>query len=342
MRRNVIVKLLVVALFVTSCLIALSPALTADKVIKLRYSDFYPPSHKNSILSREWANEIEKRTNNRINITYYPGETLTPADQTYDSVVKGIADIGQTVLAYARGRFPLTEVIDLPLGYTSGYQATKMASAYYQKFRPKEFDDSKIMYIHAHGPGLIQTKEVIKSLDEVKGLRIKATGLSGKIVAALGGTPTTMTVVETYDALQKGLADGVLLPIEVLKGWRLGELLKCTVKNYGISYSVGFGVFMNKEKWNSLPKDIQQVFEEVNREWIEKQGKLWDELDMGGEAFAAKMPGYTVVTATKDQETAAREKIKPLLDEYVENAKARGLPGDEVLKFCLDYLKTHP
>ncbi len=342
MKRNVIIKLLVVAFFVTSCLIVSSPALAADKVIKLRYSNFFPPPHKNSILSGEWAREIEKRTNGRVKITYYPGGTLTPAPQTYDSVVKGIADIGQTVLAYSRGRFPLTEVIDLPLGYTSGYQATKMADAYYQNFKPKEFDDTKIMYIHAHGPGLIQTKKVIKSLDEIKGMRIKATGLTGKIVAALGGMPTTMPMGETYDALQKGLADGVILPIEVLKGWRFGELLKCTVKNYGIAYSVGIGVFMNKGKWNSLPKDVQQVFEEVNKEWIEKQGKLWDDLDREGEAFAAKMPGYTFVTVTKKQEAAAREKVKPLLDKYIENAKAKGLPGDEVLKFCLDYLKTHP
>ncbi|MCK4827089.1 TRAP transporter substrate-binding protein [bacterium] len=342
MKRNVFIKLLVVAFFVTSCLIVSSPALAADKVIKLRYSNFFPPPHKNSILSGEWAREIEKRTNGRVKITYYPGGTLTPAPQTYDSVVKGIADIGQTVLAYSRGRFPLTEVIDLPLGYTSGYQATKMADAYYQKFKPKEFDDTKIMYIHAHGPGLIQTKKVIKSLDEIKGMRIKATGLTGKIVAALGGMPTTMPMGETYDALQKGLADGVILPIEVLKGWRFGELLKCTVKNYGIAYSVGIGVFMNKGKWNSLPKDVQQVFEEVNKEWIEKQGKLWDELDREGEAFAAKMPGYTFVTVTKKQEAVVRKKVRPLLDKYVENAKAKGLPGDEVLKFCLDYLKTHP
>jgi TRAP-type C4-dicarboxylate transport system substrate-binding protein len=342
MKRNVFIKLLVVAFFVTSCLIVSSPALAADKVIKLRYSNFFPPPHKNSILSGEWAREIEKRTNGRVKITYYPGGTLTPAPQTYDSVVKGIADIGQTVLAYSRGRFPLTEVIDLPLGYTSGYQATKMADAYYQKFKPKEFDDTKIMYIHAHGPGLIQTKKAIKSLDEIKGMRIKATGLTGKIVAALGGMPTTMPMGETYDALQKGLADGVILPIEVLKGWRFGELLKCTVKNYGIAYSVGIGVFMNKGKWNSLPKDVQQVFEEVNKEWIEKQGKLWDELDREGEAFAAKMPGYTFVTVTKKQEAVVRKKVRPLLDKYVENAKAKGLPGDEVLKFCLDYLKTHP
>jgi len=342
MKRNVIVKLLVVAFFVTGCLFVSSPALAADKVIKLRYSNFFPPPHKNSILSGDWAKEIEKRTNGRVKITYYPGGTLTPAPQTYDSVVKGIADIGQTVLAYCRGRFPLTEVIDLPLGYTSGYQATKMASAYYQKFRPKEFDDTKIMYIHAHGPGLIQTKKVVKSLDEIKGMRIKSTGLTGKIVAALGGTPTTMPMGETYDALQKGLADGVILPIEVLKGWRFGELLNCTIKNYGIAYSVGIGVFMNKGKWNSLPKDIQQVFEEVNKEWIEKQGKLWDELDREGEAFVAKKPGYMFVTATKEQEAAAREKVKPLLDKYVENSEAKGLPGNEVLKFCLDYLKTHP
>lgn len=342
MKRLSIVKLLVVAFFVTSCLIVSSPALTADKVIKLRYSNFFPPPHKNSINAEQWCREIEKRTNGKVKITYFPGGTLTPAPQTYDSVVKGIADIGYTINAYSRGRFPLSEVIDLPLGYKSGLQATKMVNAYFQKFKPKEFDDTKVLYMHGHGPGLIHTKKVIKSLDDIKGLRIKGSGTTTKIVAALGGTPTTMPMGETYDALQKGLADGVILPLEALKGWRFGELLKCTINNYGIAYTTGFSIVMNKKKWNNLPKDVQQVFEEVSKEWIEKQGKLWDEIDIEGYEYAAKKPGYTFVEVTKEREAAAREKVRPLLDQYVKDMKAKGLPADEALSFCLEWLKKNP
>lgn len=95
-----------------------------EKVTKLKYSNFFPPSHKNSILSEQWGKEIEKRTNGRVKVTYFPGSILTPPTQTYDSVVKGIADIGQSLVGYSPGRFPLTEVLALPLGYSSGIQAT--------------------------------------------------------------------------------------------------------------------------------------------------------------------------------------------------------------------------
>ena len=67
--------------------------------------------------------------------------------------MKGIADVGGCLLAYAPGRLPLSEVLQQPLGYTSGYQATKLANAYYQKFKPKEFDDVKVMYLHGAAPG---------------------------------------------------------------------------------------------------------------------------------------------------------------------------------------------
>ncbi len=101
-----------------------SPVQAADP-IKLNYSIFFPAPHKNTVLATEWAQEIEKRTNGAVKITIFPGGTLTPADKCYDGVVKGISDIGFSVLAYTRGKFPLTEVSDLPLGIKSGLVATK-------------------------------------------------------------------------------------------------------------------------------------------------------------------------------------------------------------------------
>ena len=84
--------------------------------VKLNYSVFHPAPHKNAVLATEWAKEIEKRTNGKVQITVFPGGTLTPADKCYDGVAKGLSDIGFSVFAYTRGKFPLTEVCDLPLG----------------------------------------------------------------------------------------------------------------------------------------------------------------------------------------------------------------------------------
>ena len=317
------------------------PLQAEEKVIKLRYSNFFPPVHPISKLSEEWCKEVEKRTNGRVKITYFPGNTLTPPMQTYDSTVKGIADIGQALLAYAPGRLPLSEVLQQPLGYTSGYQATKLANEYYKKFKPKEFDDVKVMYLHGAAPGIFHTKKVISSIDDIKGLRIKANAENADIVSSLGGAPVTMPITETYDALQKGLCEGILLPIEALKGWRFAEVVKTSLENYAVSYMTSMYVVMNKNKWNSLSKEDQQAIEKINEEWIEKQGKLWNQLDKEAKEYAIQK-GVKFVKASKEEEAKTVVKMKPIQEKYVKAMKAKNLPGDEALKFCLDYIKAHP
>jgi TRAP-type C4-dicarboxylate transport system substrate-binding protein len=321
-------------------LFVVSSPLHAEDVIKLRYSNFFPPVHKNSVLSEEWCKEIEKRTNGKVKISYFAGGTLTPPPQTYDSVTKGIADIGQAALAYSMGRFPLSEVVDYPLGYSSGVQATKLINAYYQKFDPQEFKDTKVLYMHAHGPGLFHTKNAVTKLDDVVSLRIRATGTSAEIVKAIGATPVSMPITEAYDALSKGLVDGACFPIESLKGWKFADQTKFTIKNFGAAYTIGFYITMNKDKWAGLPADVQKVFMEVSREWTDKQGKMWDELDKEGQTFAEGL-GCKFIQATPAEEEAARAKVRPLLDSYVQKTKAKNLPGDEVIKFCLDWLKAN-
>jgi TRAP-type C4-dicarboxylate transport system substrate-binding protein len=321
--------------------LTVGPAFAQDKSIKLRYSNLYPPVHPFGKLSDEWCKEVEKRTNGRVKVSHFPGNTLTPPMQTYDSTVKGIADIGQSLLAYAPGRLPLSEVLQQPLGYTSGYQATNMANEYLKKFKPKEFDDVKVMYLHGAAPGIFHTKKVINSIDDIKGLRIKANAENADIVTALGGAPVTMPITETYDALQKGLCEGILLPIEALKGWRFGEVVKTSIENFAVSYMTSIFVVMNKDKWNSLSKEDQQAIEKINEEWIEKHAKMWNQLDIEAKEYSIQK-GVKFVRASKEEEARTAEKMKPVIEKYVREKKAKGLPAEEALKFCLDYIKTHP
>ncbi len=84
------------------------------KTIKLTYSIFFPPAHGQCQAAMSWAKEIEKRTNGQVEIQVFPAGTLTKAKQCYDGVVNGISDIGMSVFAYTRGRFPVMEALDLP------------------------------------------------------------------------------------------------------------------------------------------------------------------------------------------------------------------------------------
>jgi len=315
----------------------ISSSFAQVKPVELSYSNFFPPMHKHAIITVEWAKEIEKRTNGKVKITVFTGGTLTPADKCFDGVVKGISDIGLSCHAYTRGKFPLFEVVDLPLGSRSGYVSTKLINEFYNQFKPKEFDEVKTMYLHGHGPGLLHTKKAVNKLEDLKGMKIRCTGLAAKIITALGGTPVAMPMPETYDSLSRGVVEGSVSPYEALQGFKWGEVVKFTTECWGASYSTGFFVVMNKDKWNALPPDIQGIIEKINEEWIERTGRLWDDIDKSGREFTLKL-GNKIIPLSKEENERWAKTVRPMLDEYVKNMKEKGLPGEEALKFCMDRL----
>lgn len=315
--------------------------LAQEKTMKLRLSTIWPPQHPLSQLFAEWGKDVENATQGRVTVTVFAANTLSPPMQVYDNTVKGIVDVGTNLLAYSPGRLPLSEVLQQPLGYKNGYQGSKLANAYYKKFKPKEFDDVKVMFLHGAAPGFIFTKKPVKSTDEIKGLRIRANAENADIVKNLGASPVTMPVTEAYDSLSRGVVDGTLFPIEALQGFKIAEVIKTVIENYGISYLTSMYCIMNKDKWNAISPADQQAIEKINDEYNEKFGKKWVELDNRAKEFA-KGKGVTFVTVSKEEEMATAQKMKPILDEYVKMTKAKGLPGDEALKFCQDFLKNNP
>lgn len=333
------VTCLVVVVF-AMCLLAPS-AHAQQKAMKLRLSVMWPPQHAITKLLDQWGKDVEKATGGRVTVTVFASNTLSPPMQVYDNTARGVVDVGTALMAYAPGRLPLSEVLQQPLGYTSGYQATRLANEYYKKFRPKEFDDVQVMFLHAAAPGFIFTKSPSKSLADIKGRRIKANSENADIVKNLGASPVTMPVTETYDGLSRGLIDGCLFPLEALQGFKIAEVVKTVLEDYPMSYATSQYVIMNKAKWNAMPPADQKAIEKTNDEYAEKLGKLWDQLNSNAVTYA-KEKGVTFVKVSKEDEAATAQKMKPILDDYIKMTKAKGLPGEEALKFCQDFLKKNP
>ncbi len=215
MKKKCLLTLLFVFSFLFSLTIVSVPSVKAE-TINLTYSTLFPPTHGHAIASVNMAKEIEKRTNGQVKISVFPGGTLTKPAVCYDGVVKGISDIGLGVFAYTRGRFPLMEAVDLPLGYPSGKIATRVAYEFYKRMNPKELQDTKVLTIHAHGPGVLAAQKDVNSIDDMRGMKIRCTGLSSKIAKYLGAAPVAMPQNAAYEALQKGVVEGTFCPIEVL------------------------------------------------------------------------------------------------------------------------------
>ncbi len=331
----VIIALAFTALFGISGCKKSEPKEGGQETIELSYSIFFPPTHIQCKTAEAWADEIEKRTDGKVEITLYPAGTLTKAPQCYEGVIEGISDIGMSCFAYTRGRFPLLEGIDLPLGYPSGMVASKVATEITKEFDPNELSDVKLLYIHGHGPGILASKQPVKSIKDMEGLKVRATGLSSKIVENLGGTPVAMSQPETYEALQKGVVEATLCPIETLKGWNQGEVVDYVTDTSAIGYTTSMFVVMNKEKWNRMPADVQKVFTRVSDEWVEKHGKAWDKADEEGLKFFKSLSSEDNekkrIELSDAQEKMWKLKIEPVFEDYVAKAEEQGLPGQEFL-----------
>ena len=310
------------------------------KPIELSYSILFPPTHIHAKLADSWSKEIEKRTNGKVKITLYPGGALLKGPKIYDGVLKGITDIGMSVFGYSRGVFPSMEAMDLPMGYPNGKAATAIINDFYNKFKHKELSKVKVLYLHAHGPGLLHSKKAVYKMEDVKGLKIRSYGFNAKVAKALGGVPVAMGQGGVYEALQKGVVDATLSPIEVLKGWKQGEVIKYTVECYSVGYTAGFFVLMNIDKWNGLPKDVQKVVDEVSAQWIAKQGQAWDDADKAGREFTLSL-GNKLIPLSKAESARWAKAAAPVIDNYIKDKSAKGLPAKDYVDFIKAEVKKY-
>jgi TRAP-type C4-dicarboxylate transport system substrate-binding protein len=318
------------------------PAATAEaKTYNFTYSTFFPPTHIQTKVPEAWAKEIEKRSDGQIKIQIFTGGSLTPAPQIYDGVVKGISDFGLSVFAYSPGRFPVIAAIDNPLGYSNAFVATRTINELNRKFNPKELSDVHVCYLFAHGPGLLHTaRKPVYTLEDVKGLKIRSTGTSQLIVRALGAAPVAMSQGETYDALKKNIVDGTLVPVEALEGFKQAEVLKYTTLTYSAAYSQGFFVAMNLGKWNSLPKNLQQIITDVSLEYEQITAKAWNESDVSGRKFATNL-GQQFIELSDEESAKFKEAVQPVYAEYIKNTNEKGVDGEAVFKAVKEMVETY-
>ena len=303
----------------------------ASETFKFSYSIFFPPTHIQCKTAQTWADEIEKRSQGRVKIALHPGGALTKPPQCYEGVVNGISDLGMSCFAYTAGRFPLLEGLDLPAGYPNGGTATRLANELIQKYQPKEIQDTHLLYVHAHGPGILAAKKPIKSLDELKGLKVRTTGSSGNIIKALGGASVGMPQSEAYESLQKGVVDATLCPLETLKGWKQGEVITHVTDSSVVGYTTAMFVTMNKQAWDKLPADLQKVFTDVSREWIPKHGAAWDQADADARAYLQELK-REIVPLSAEEQARWKAGVKPVLENYLKQTKEKNVPGEAFLK----------
>ncbi|HME45337.1 MAG TPA: TRAP transporter substrate-binding protein [Syntrophorhabdales bacterium] len=322
-----------VAVFVLAVTLMLVTGLSvtfAAEPIKLKYGQYFATTHKNAVLSGQFCEEIKKRTNGRVEITHYPGGTLTTAPKMFQAVVTDICDLGWGAIAYNQGRFPVLEAADLPLGRSDGWVATQVADDYYRKFMPKEWDSVHVLFFSATGPNIVYTtKTQVKTLEDMKGVKLRGIGKMADTLRALGAAPIPLEIVDLYEAMRRGVLEGAMLPLETLKGFKVGELAKYVTGSWKVGATNTFYAVMNKEKWDSLPADIKKIFDEVSMEFKAKQAMAWNELDYEGATFF-KQYGGQIIQLSDAEARRWQKAVEPVIASYKKDVLAKGFKSEEV------------
>jgi TRAP-type C4-dicarboxylate transport system substrate-binding protein len=292
------------------------PLVFGAEVIKLKAANYLPVTHPMSLLGGWFCDEVKKRTNGQVEITYHPGGTLLNPVKMYDGILTGISDIGLSHIQYTRGRFPVMEVFDLPLGFPSGWVDTRVATDFFDKYTPKEWDDVQVLYQSPSGPIILQTtNKPVKTLEDIKGLKIRAVGQMADIIKALGGVPIPLQMPDVYDSLFRGVIEGVTVDLSTLKYWKFAEVTKYVTADWQIGTAITFYWVINKKKWNTLSPDIQKVMTEVGAEARDKQASLWDSMDIEGRDLFTSKGGQMIYLSAAEADKW-KKAVEPVIDSY--------------------------
>lgn len=302
------------------------------KPITLKYAFFAPAGTFPAKQMDKWAEEVEKRTGGKVKVEKYPGGSLLTAQNMYDGVLNGVADIGLSCPSYEPGRFPLLGVSDLPGLYPNARVASLVLYDLVKEFQPKELSDFKVVTVFHTEPGYIQSKKPVRKVEDVSGLRLRTTGTGVAMLKALGGAPVSMPMSDIPQSLQTGVIDGYISSREVLKDMKYAEYVKY-VTVYP-TFEVSFAALMNKKVWDSLPPDVQKVIDDLSREMALWAGTYVDSHVKEGLEWAIKQHGLQVITLLPEEKAKFDAKLKGLEEAYIKEAK--GIPGQKLLERIKD------
>jgi TRAP-type C4-dicarboxylate transport system substrate-binding protein len=326
----------IVAIFSTFMIGALawayifSPMQAGAAPIKLTYASFSPAGTPPTVQAERWIKEVEKRTAGMVKVDHFPGSTLLQAKNVLDGVISGQADIAYINLSYHPGRFPLLSVVDLPVGFPSAVSASLTLWDLYEKYHPKSLAQVKMLAAFTATPANIMSRVAIRKLEDLKGIELRSTGAGVDVLKLLGATPIAMPMPDTPEALQKGVVKGVFSSLELLKTHNFAAYCSfATITNLQTS---SFTVVMNQEKWNSLPKDVQKVMDDLRVEQTEWAGKNFDATDKVGVDWAKEKYNIQVFNLSAQDTAKMLKAMEPIADQWVKEAESAGVQGRGVLR----------
>jgi TRAP-type C4-dicarboxylate transport system substrate-binding protein len=309
-----------------------STATTTVPVRELVFASSNSTTHPQSIADQAWMDRIQQLTGGRIHFTPYWGGALMASADSFDELVAGVADVTEFSGAYVAADFDLEKAMRI-LFY--GVSTPDIARQVYDEVRAQfpqidqEFSKVIVLARHAVSPyQLITIDRPVRTLADFAGLRLKTTGEFAQIAGKIGAIGQTVPMADTYVALQKGTVDGAFTPAETLKSFNFADVIKyVTMLNMAVGPTPHRA--MNMETWNSLPADIQQIFED-NIVWYGKEiEKDLFAADQAGLDLATQN-GAEIINLSASELASFYTSVNEVCLENMAKLDTKGLPGTQM------------
>lgn len=333
------------ALIVTSIYLLMLVISSPVMAKQLNFSSWLPPGHPIvADMMLPWMENVKNATDGRVDITLLAKGLGHP--KAYFEIVKnGMADAGYTCNAYTPGRFTLSEGVELPF---LGNSAEANSVAYwrtYKKYFEKadEYKGVKVLGLMTHGPGQIHnSKKVVQSVADLKGMKFRVPGgVAAKVAKSLGIVGIQKPASQAYELLSRGVADGVVLPLESIKSFKIIKVVPYTTLVPDGLYNVSFYLVMNEKTFKGFSEADQKAVMSVSGEAFAKlAGKAWDAADKVGLA-AMKENGNKIETATPEFIAEIKDATKHLEKAWVMKANQKGVMGEAALRFFRQQVKDY-
>ena len=340
MKRRNLMKTVAAAAFA----LGLAPATLSAQEVTLRLHQFLPPpAPVPAHILKPWAAKVEERAGGALKIEHYDAMSLggRPND-LIDQAIDGTADIIMTVVGYTPGRFPKTEVFELPFMMTNPVATAK---AFWQlteaELQNEEYKDVKILGAWVHGPGMIHSKEPIASLEDMAGKKLRGpTRVITDMLNELGATPVGMPLPAIPESLSKGVIDATVIPWEVTTAVRVSELVGNHTEFGGPEslYTATIILAMNKERYESLPENIRAAIDAESGEVLSAFAAqvMWD-YDAPARQIAVDR-GNNIVTLDEAEVARWKEKAQPVIDRWVADMETKGIDGRALIQPAKDLI----
>jgi TRAP-type C4-dicarboxylate transport system substrate-binding protein len=265
----------------------------------------------------EWVAAINADGAGNVQIDYREGFTMATPQNFYDRVKDGVVEMSWGTLTAIGGRFPLSSVVELPWltddAKTASVAFWRMTES---GIMDQEFHDIVPLMTLVFPQSAVHLRAPIASLDSLTGQQVIAgTQTNAAVVSALGGTPLSIGLAESFEAIQRGTADGRLLPWSAFPAFRLAE-----ITNFHIEAPVGTvvgAVFISRDVWEGLSQEAREIIMRHSGEGYSRAtGARVDAVQAGIRAGIANNPAHTIVSISPEQEVAWQGRLASVTESW--------------------------